>query len=124
MPLSRKARRATALCGGLAALCLFAAVLLEALVRSRVEAEAARIARGRTYRVIDHRREVTTLASLSLADVVAQAVFYKLYLSNDVEISGSSRFREMHLGVRFSGEERYIWSFTRMTFVPAGNYLF
>jgi hypothetical protein len=88
--------------------------------------EAAAVARGRPYVVVDHRRR--TLRSVAEARpgyLLGQALAYKLWLSNDVElIGGSGHFREMHLGLRFTERERYIWSFSQLTFTPAGQYLF
>jgi len=95
-------------------------------LQGRMVREAAAVARGRPHVVVDHRRQ--TLRSVAEARpgyLLGQALAYKLWLPNDVEfVGGSGHFREMHLGLRFTAGERYIWSFARLTFTPAGRYLF
>lgn len=94
-------------------------------LRGRMVRQAAAVAHGRPYVTVDHRRR--TLRSVTEARpgyLLGQAVAYKLWLPNDVEFGGSGRFREMHLGLRFSETERYLWSFSSLSFSPAGGYLF
>lgn len=91
----------------------------------RMEREAATVARGRPYVTVDHRRRtLRSVAEARPAYLLGQAVAYKLWLPNEVEFGGSGRFREMHLGLRFSETERYLWSFSSLSFSPAGRYLF
>ena len=75
---------------------------------------------------VDHRRRpLRSVAEARPGYLLGQAAAYTLWLPNEVElVGGSGRFREMHLGLRFSATERYIWSFSSLTFTPAGRYLF